>query len=608
MTQQAIDGHDQGRTGQARGENAMISRTPFLAMLVLCLLASGGAASGAEAPLGVQEFTSVDELAAAIESRFPKVQGEVKSVQGDRLTLGLGKNDGLMTGMMLKLWRDDREIRHPVTGAVIGRTEQDIGTIEVTAVRDDSSTAVVRKKEKEPRPGDKARITPKKIVLALVPLRIDRQELVEALAARLNELGRFSVVTADTVNAFLKDKTQRDTALVKEMGPSLGADAVVALESYPAEGKSVVIVRIFYTDGPRLLDTVTAVMNLKTKRDSLGEIKPFFAPVAAKPVKEKMEGAPALPVKAQFVAAADFDGKEGREYAFSDGTRVHVMINEPSGWKEIWTDPSSETKSTRHLSLDAADIDGDGKAELYVTAQEGGRVNSFVLVFQEGYFRRVAQAPGFLRVVNYPGRGPVLIGQDFSPAAFFGGAPRQYQWSGGVLVAGPEFPLPKGVGFYGFVLVDAGEARPLVVVRDEKNQLVVYSQDTPIWRSEERYPGGDVVAVESSRDIYNLQRGATIKGRLLTVDIDGDGREEVVLQRNRDRSLISGYKAAELVGLGWTGARLEKKWTVPGIPGPVLDMQILQQGKGNVQIGSLVKEPGGLFAKEQTRLIVYSLQ
>ena len=55
----------------------------------------------AEKPLGVDEFTSVDQLSSEILSYFPKVQGEVTSVQGNRLTIGLGTKNSLVPGVTL---------------------------------------------------------------------------------------------------------------------------------------------------------------------------------------------------------------------------------------------------------------------------------------------------------------------------------------------------------------------------------------------------------------------------------------------------------------------------------------------------------------------------
>jgi len=215
-----------------------------LIILVVALL-SATASAAIEKPLGPEEFGSVDELALAIESYFPKVQGEVKEIQGDRVTIGLGKNEGLLPGMLLTLWRDGAEIHHPVTGVVLGRAEENIGTIEIVTAGEGVSTAALIKKVKEPRKGDRARITPKKINLAVVPLRQDKPEVMQALTDRLQELGRFTVFDKDKVAAFLKDKKKKDSALIQAMMEVNHLDAVVAVGIYPADGKSLVSVRIF---------------------------------------------------------------------------------------------------------------------------------------------------------------------------------------------------------------------------------------------------------------------------------------------------------------------------------------------------------------------------
>jgi hypothetical protein len=90
-----------------------------------------------------------------------------------------------------------------------------------------------------------------------------------------------------------------------------------------------------------------------------------------------------------------------------------------------------------------------------------------VVKFQDGTYRRVADIPIFLRKVNYPGRGVMLIGQDYDPVKFFAGKPKEYTWSGGKFVPGPELSLPKGLTLYGFTFADFGEQNRLVVFDDE---------------------------------------------------------------------------------------------------------------------------------------------
>ena len=316
-----------------------------LIALVLLAASFGSPAFAADRPLGPEEFHSIDELATEIASYFPKVQGEVKAVQADRLTIALGTKEGLMPGMSLTLWRDGKEILHPVSGIVLGREEEEIGTVEVTVVGDGSSTAVVRKKLKDPKPGDRARITPRKISLAIIPLRADRPELVKQLADQLAASGRFTVVESEQDRRVRQRAQGHGPFDDQSMGSALNVDAVVVLGLYPTEGKLMAMARIFYTDEGRQLDTIVALIDEKSGKETLGDIKPFFAPVAVE--EQKSSAAAELPFLARAFVYGDFEGNGKPVYAFSDGTRLHLYRNEPSGWHEVWTETTgSATRVT----------------------------------------------------------------------------------------------------------------------------------------------------------------------------------------------------------------------------------------------------------------------
>ena len=579
-------------------------RSITAAMLLLCALVFTAPLRGAEKPLGLDEFNSVDDLASAILAYFPKVQGDVTAVQGDQLTIALGKKNALLPGMVLGVWRDGKEILHPVTGMVIGHVEEEVGNAEVTRVGDVSSTAVVRKKLKEPKQGDRARITPKKIHLALIPLRADRPELIAELTERLNDSERCTILDGEKASAFLKNRPQKDSALIREMGRALNLDAVVTVGVYPSEGRYLVTSKIFYAEDARPLATIVATMSLAARKDALGEIRPFFAPL-----KDEKSGAPApaLPFAAKHFVAADLDGDGTTEYVFSDGARLHIYRQELTGWREIWTEAGPAiSSSVQHLYLGAADINGAGRPQIFLTAMEDGTVSSSVLEASDGTYRRIVKTPGFFRAINYPGRGPMLIGQDFDPERFFTGAPKQYAWSGGHYSAGIEIPLPAGVGLYDFAFVNFGEPGLLLVALDERDHVLVYSKGAVIWKSVERYEGRDTVVALPAANADKGERKVKIKGRILALDIDGDGKDEIVLPRNIGRTLFKWSKAAELHALGWTGARLEQEWEIKNIPGAVLDLQAAGSGKGPTQILTLVGSSGGPFKKKSMQLMVYS--
>ena len=598
---------------ERKGVNEYMKKAIALFLLVLSF---GTSAVSAEKPLGVDEFNSVDELAGAIAAYFPKVQGVVTAIQNDKLTLTLSNKEGLTPGMELTLWRDGKEILHPVTGAVIGHMEDEVGMVEVVAAGDTSSTAVVKKKLRQPQPGDKARITPKKINLAIVPLTSERPEVVQGLSERLTEYGRFTVLDKEKVAGFLKDKKQRDSSLIKEMGRQFSVDAVVALSIYPTEGKLLAMARIFYTQDAGLLDTIIATVDLKSKKDALGEIKPFFMPV-----KEEKSITPELPFDARYFTAADFEGSGKLEYAFSDGSKLHVYRQEPAGWREVWTETVPlASEGIKHLNIDSADINGNGRPEIFVTAMLNGKAFSYVIEFQDGAFRRIADVPGFLRLMTYPGKGMLLLGQDYDPKTFYSGQPKLYSWQDGKYVPGAEFLLPKGVVLYGFTFASLGEDQPLLVTFDDDDYLLVYSKDAVIWKSGEKYaaavatvykPATGIGAVLSKDAIQgDKSLRVRIPGRVVAVDINGDGRDEIIVPKNIGDTFlgIAGIKGAEVDSLSWTGARLEQRWNIKDIPGAVLDFQLLRSDKGGTQILTLVRTKGSLFTKDRQQVMSYSVK
>jgi hypothetical protein len=583
-----------------------------LFILIALVLSFGSAGVAAEKPLGVEDITSIQEIANDIASYFPKVQGEVKSVQGDHLTIGLGTKNGLLPGVTLTLWRNGKEIRHPVTGQVLGFAEDEVGSAEVIDVAETSCTAVLQEKLKDPQIGDKARITPKKINLALLPVRADHPEIIQGLQDRLSDLGRFSVLGNDKVEAFLKDRKQRDSSLIKELSKAYNLDVIVACGIYPSEGKKLLVTaRLFYADEARPLDTVVAILDLKTKNDIYSDIKPFFPPV-------KMESdLPVVPFSARFMVTADFEGNGMLQYVFSDGSKLHVYGKGPAGWREEWTETvPSGGEDIQHINLDVADINGNGRPEIFVTAMQNGKVISYVVEFHDGEYRRIAEIPGFVRVVTYPGKGALLLGQDYDPRTFYAGQIRQYSWENGKYVAGPIFTLPRGVKLYGFVFATVGEADPLIMALDDKDHILVYSKDAVIWKSEETYPavgikvnmpvvGPAAVISESVAEAEKSQK-VRITGRIVALDVNGDGRDEIILPKNSGESFFSGYTQAEFISLGWTGSRLEQHWSIKDIGGAVLDFQIRQQVGSAAQILALVSSSGGLLSSDNIRVMSYA--
>src|SRR3989441_10614184 len=170
------------------------------AVLALLLLAAAGASAQPAPPtLGV--------LVHQVLALFPKVNGEVLEVQGTTLTLSLGQRDGLVAGVELTAYREGRELRHPKTGEILGRTEEVLGRVTVQQVQEAYATGAVVEGT-DIRPGDKVRVSAGKIKLTLLPIVEGvRGDLAGAAAydliEALNRTRGFQMALGDAGNVWL---------------------------------------------------------------------------------------------------------------------------------------------------------------------------------------------------------------------------------------------------------------------------------------------------------------------------------------------------------------------------------------------------------------------
>lgn len=468
----------------------------------------------------------------------------------------------------------------------------------------DELAAAVMERMTDTRPGAAGAALPAKertIRLAVVPVDSGRSNIVPELARLMNASGRLSVSDPVKAAAFVK-ALPPDRDPVMELGRAFDIDAVAAVREYPSGGKLLVLVRIFPVNRGGRPETVAALLASLHASGGLAGISPGTRPVAETSL-------PKLPLKARYFRAADLDGDASREYVFSDGNVLSVYRLEAQGWRNVWVEPRMpKTQEGRHVYVDVADMDGNGKMEIFVTVMSGRAV--FSLVFEErgGAFRQKAEIPGFIRVLSFPGQGPVLLGQGYQEGRMFAGAVKQYRWIGDGYVAGEAVVLPKGVNLYGFAAADFGDTHPFIAAFDREDRLCIYSRGELIWKSAERYHNADTVLVESSPDVYDVRQRVAIPVRILTADIDSDGTDEIIIARITEKTIAGDTRKAEVQCLRWTGARLETILVVNDVPGTILDFQVERQNRDDLLIETLVTTRNGVFSKAGARMMTYSLK
>lgn len=543
-----------------------------VAVLVAAGLAWGQPQGGSpppEPPPVAPPFTLlVDDLLGL----FPKVQGEVLEVRDTTLTLDIGKKDGSRPGLELEVFREGREIRHPKTGALLGRAEESVGKVKVIETQEAFSLAAANNL-KDVRPGDRFRSSADKVNLVLLPLQSAvRDSLVEAaiqeLITRLSGSGRFRVTMGDTINVYLAEEGIKAEELLQGKGVAQAAqrfhaENLLALHFKRIQNKPYLEVRVF----------------LQSRQDAVITTA-FFVPSTIKPSppggRFSGGGGPANPPQAKprsllarllggDLEAGSYSSGEStiplREVArfnfpvlaldvavspkdkiprmaVSDGDQVYMYRIVNQKFEAEWS--ISVRSLGRVISLQLADLDGDGVFEVLGNRHDTKvGLNSFILTTRDGKPRFLADdISEFLFAVDLKGDGvkQTLWTQRYSPGTFFTpGQADQVVVKNGKLVVEKPVQVPAGFRPMGaaFANVMGKNVRSLAFI-DAQNRLQISNEGEELWRSATSVGGG---YMQVEHDYTWSSRTARsklykIEPTPLAIDLDGDGIDEILVPQN----------------------------------------------------------------------------
>lgn len=346
---------------------------------------------------------------------------------------------------------------------------------------------------------------------------------------------------------------------------------------------------------------------------------PPLAPTAESLIKDAV-----LPYRAVALAVGDVTGDGKRKLVLSDGQRIYVYALQRKALEQIWVQPDRPARDI--LALDVADINGNGRDEIFVTSYEEGRLSSAVVEYNGREFLPVwERAPYYFRVLPGGGRGPNhLYAQKASAREPFAGPAIRMTWEGTRYAEGTAIPLPPGVSLYGMTLADMdGSGIPKLVSLDPTDTLRIYDPSgDAIFRAQGRYGGSDLVleAKEDGRLAVKLgaQKGAgrfPIQSRVEAQELRGGGGREIVVPQNlpTPAGLLllrpsHPYNRGKLFGLAWEGRALRTLWETQELPGAVADFAVADLvGDGSRQLVVAVVE-AGVLRKTRTQVLVFPLR
>jgi TolB-like protein len=277
------------------------------------------------------------------------------------------------------------------------------------------------------------------------------------------------------------------------------------------------------------------------------------------------------------------------------------------------------------LGVDVADVNGNGKAEIFVTkySTRTNRLNSFVLEWEKSALVRIADNQAwYFRTTSVPDHGPVLFGQKQGMSNIFQPGVYELDWHQGNYVELDRVPAPKNVSVYGFAMgnvMNSGQNAVAAFLNDDRIRIFDDAGEDQ-WTSAESY-GGRMVYVDTrnastgSIGAYKEFERTYLPPRLFIQDVDGDGKNELIAVKNKEAanrvlSRIRLFQAGHIECLEWNTLGMRLKWKTQEAPGYISDYAIADidnDGKPEL-VFSVVSKTGTAFSDSRSFIASQQLQ
>ncbi len=312
-----------------------------------------------------------------------------------------------------------------------------------------------------------------------------------------------------------------------------------------------------------------------------------------------------LPLTVQAMDVGDLDGDGLDEIVVASHGRLLLYQERDGIFRQQHESPLPA--GLRVHGLTVADVDGDGRAAVYVSATDQEEPASLVLVWQDGNLHvRSSGLAWYLRPVAVPGEGVILLGQQAGMDSLLSPGVYRLSESESGLTGGPLLSLPQGVNLFDFIYADVtGDGAAETVAVDGNERILVYSlAGQLLWAGGEDYSGSSrflglpPVTYQSRGDDARADRELIyVQVRLAAVDLDNDGSMEILVARNKRMASkymkrFRFYEGGHVVSLGWREGRMVELWRTAETGSQVVDLQQIsgQAGGQRVYVAQIVEE------------------
>lgn len=317
------------------------------------------------------------------------------------------------------------------------------------------------------------------------------------------------------------------------------------------------------------------------------------------------------------LSLGDVTGNGKPEIVVATPTAVRIFSKTRNRFREI-----QKIVLGRFISIvgvDAADINGNGVAEIFVSAlnMQKNAARSLVLEYNGARFVRIVEkSPWFYRIVGKQTKNPILLGQRIKIGDAFSGAITEMGWDGKGYVKERTLANRAKANLMGFARGDVqNNGQSLYLAYDPNDHILLMDASGKVlWKDADRRGGSSLYTTLATEEpgVENIRY---LPMRLAVFDLDQDGKTEVIAAKNHE---ITGgllkrfrvYTKSRFQFLSWDGIGLSLLRETRSIAGFVRDFFLGDfDGDGNAElVAAVVMKEGSLaFTRPKSAIIAYDL-
>jgi TolB-like protein len=297
-----------------------------------------------------------------------------------------------------------------------------------------------------------------------------------------------------------------------------------------------------------------------------------------------------FPFQVSGLAVADVDGDGQSETVFAG--RHEVMIFRALGPQFTKVTSFNVDSLYTILTLDAADINGNGRAEIFLNCRNDKFLPRVIVMEWNGSaFEPIHEDSFWFYRVSYDPKTKRhnLFGQQGNSQDVVRGPVHRLAWVEGRYQTQSTIRLPSGASVFGFAYGD--------VTRDGAEDLLTFTPNDLLevsgpggsneWTSYDAYGGGRtwVISVEEYRAGQQISYNETdplpmnlfwLPQRILLTDVNDDGENDVLVVRNEDisKGIMQRqrmYRSGRFESLAWDNVGLAAQWRTRKFAGYISD-------------------------------------